>query len=276
MATAITAYPFDAGTGANVTEVQWSAMLRRLLGSGVLATASASTGFAVSERAAGANMSVDVAAGDAFVRGHYMTSAATVNLAVTTADGSHPRIDRVVLRLDWSNNAGYLDVVAGTAAAVPAATALVQSSSVWEMSLATVSVPASDTTIGTAQITDDRYYAWPYRDRRVFTFTVPGLIAAADEVVPFFVPVLPGMAASIVGARHMVRTATTATWTLKQNAGAITGLTSIASSTTATTTSLATAVALANGDKVTLDVTAIDGTPADLTVSVYVDYSPAG
>jgi hypothetical protein len=66
-------------------------MLRRLLGSGVLATASASTGFAVSERAAGANMSVDVAAGDAFVRGHYMTSAATVNLAVTTADGSEYR-----------------------------------------------------------------------------------------------------------------------------------------------------------------------------------------
>lgn len=273
-ATAITAYPFDAGTGANVTESQWSAMMRRLLGSGVLATASVG-GFAVTERAAGANMSVDVASGDAFVRGHYLTSAATVNLAVTTADATHPRIDRVVLRLDWTNNAGYLDVVAGTAAAVPAATALVQSSSVWEMSLATVSVPASDTTIGTAQITDDRSYCWPYRDRRVFTFTVPGLIAAADEVVPFFVPVLSGMSASIVAARHMVRTATTATWTLKVNAGAVTGLTSIASSTTATTTGIA-ALALADGDKITLDVTAVDGTPADLTVSVYVDYSPAG
>jgi len=273
-ATAITAYPFDAGDGANVTEAQWSAMMRRLVSSGVLLTAAAPNGLLVGERGAGANMSVDVAAGDAYVRGHYLTSTSTVNLAIATADGTHPRIDRVVLRVDWTNNKGELDVLTGTAAAVPAAPALTQSASVWEVSLATVSVPASDTTIGSAQITDARSSCWPYRHRWPFTWTVSGTVLAATTVVPFFLPILSGVSAHLVGARHMILSGTSATWTVYQNAGAVTGLTGIASSTAAATTSI-TPVALADGDKLLLDVTAVSGTPVDLTVTVYVDYSPA-
>jgi hypothetical protein len=63
--------------------------------------------FLVAQRSAGANMSVDVAAGRAVVRGDTDTdeglyaalSSATTNVSITAADGSNPRVDRVVLEI---------------------------------------------------------------------------------------------------------------------------------------------------------------------------------
>lgn len=141
--------------------------------------------MAVTQRAAGAGMAVDVAVGDAYVlndltgeNAYYhafiltaLTGAAEVT--VSTADGTNPRIDVVVLEVkDNAIDGGGLNVmrvriIAGTptagatldnrngAAAIPTNC----------MHLADISVPAADTTISNSQIRDKRpsangsYYA---------------------------------------------------------------------------------------------------------------------
>ncbi len=127
--------------------------------------------LAVSQRAAGANMSVDVAAGAAWVLGDDLAASqpcyrvynnATVNLAIAAADGTNPRIDRVVAEVRDAAFSGVstdwrLRVITGTPAGSPSAPAEPNNC----LTLATVSVPAGDTTISTAQITDARVRAMP-------------------------------------------------------------------------------------------------------------------
>lgn len=125
----------------------------------------------VSQRGAGANLSVDVAAGVAWVAGDDAAATqplyrcyndGTVNLAIATADATNPRIDRVVAEVRDSAFAGVsqdwrLRVVTGTPAGSPSAPALPPNA----ITLATVSVPAADTTISDSQITDGRSYVYP-------------------------------------------------------------------------------------------------------------------
>ena len=104
------------------------------------------SGLAVSQRGAGANMSVDVAAGQARVGG-YFPFVAAANVSVSAAHASLPRLDLV--SVDYN---GVLTVTAGTAAAAPVLPAIPANSIV----LATVYVPANDTTITDSQLTDKR------------------------------------------------------------------------------------------------------------------------
>lgn len=87
--------------------------------------------FAVAQRGAGANMSVDVAAGDAWVLGdntarqglYHVGNDGTINVAVPAAHATLPRIDQVVLRIYDSTVIGgekdlaAIEVVSGTATA---------------------------------------------------------------------------------------------------------------------------------------------------------------
>lgn len=124
------------------------------------------------------NMSVNVAAGRAWVPGsqvsnvggysfntqglYFALNDATVNLAISAANPTNPRIDLVVLQaLDQeysgTNNLVQLAVVAGTAAASPAAPAAPSNSLV----LAQVYVAANATSVTSSNITDYRTYAAP-------------------------------------------------------------------------------------------------------------------
>lgn len=95
-----------------------------------------SNGLAVSQRGAGANMSVDIAVGDAFIPrsdgtyAHPVFNDAVLNQVIATADPSNPRRDIVVLYTDYgqapstgvSNNTNgvvKVKVVAGTPAGSP-------------------------------------------------------------------------------------------------------------------------------------------------------------
>lgn len=95
------------------------------------------SGLAVSQRGAGANMSVDVAIGDAIIPrsdatyGHPSFNDAVYNQAIATADVSNPRRDIIVMYIDYgqtpstgvSNNTnGVVKIksVAGTPAGSPA------------------------------------------------------------------------------------------------------------------------------------------------------------
>ena len=123
-------------------------------------------------------MQVKVKSGQAMVRGHYYQNTAEVILTVTAADLSNPRIDTVLIELDPSANTIVLRVVAGTPAASPTPTALVQTDSgVYQFKLAEVLVAAGAITIIAGAVTDGRTYLG------AFTGTVPGSAITGEITV---------------------------------------------------------------------------------------------
>lgn len=112
------------------------------------------------------NMSVNVAAGEAFVEGdestaqglYYVRNGATVNVAVSAASSSNPRKDIVVLRVrdaqySGATNAAALEVIAGTPAASPSAPATPSNA----LKLAELTVGQSASSVVTANIAGTRY-----------------------------------------------------------------------------------------------------------------------
>jgi len=131
-----TSFPFE---GIDTTETQFSQWARHF-NNGVN---DEPTGTAL-EVSAGTGLAVDVAAGEAMVRGHYYISDATESLALATADPTNGRIDTVILRLDPTANSIVVAVKTGTAAGSPVAPTLVQTDAgIYEQALANVLVPAT-------------------------------------------------------------------------------------------------------------------------------------
>jgi hypothetical protein len=178
---------------------------RDLIGEGVLGYGD----LRVSQRAAGANMTVDVSAGTAWIMGDTTPLAqpqyrcrndAVVNLAIGAAHATLPRIDMVVAEVldstfTGASNLWRLRVVAGTAgvgstldnrtgaAALPDTAIL----------LADVLVAAADTAISDAEIRDRRPYALPG--------VIPGLLTDLDMVS--FIPHPGHMQGSAVAAADL-------------------------------------------------------------------------
>ena len=104
-------------------------------------------------------MQVQVRPGSAIIRGYYYHILDNAkNILVPPADATHPRIDRIVLRLDLNEKARYItaDIKAGEPQAQPAAPPLTRTNAVWELGLATIQVKAGVTDIRQADITDTR------------------------------------------------------------------------------------------------------------------------
>lgn len=167
-------------------------------------------GLAVSQRGAGANMSVDVAIGDAIIQrsdgtyGHPAWNDAVYNQVIAAADGSNPRRDIIVMYIDYgqtpstgvaNNTNGVVKIksVSGTAAGSPVdpSTATIQSSVGSGnpfVRLARVRVAAGATSISNSVIDDlrlmataqpqggwvhDATYGWVYASAS--TFTIAGV-----------------------------------------------------------------------------------------------------
>lgn len=144
----------------------------------------------VSQRGAGANMSVDVAAGLGVIpnavstRGKYLVrSTATENVVISASPGSgNSRIDLIIATVkdteygDPTDSWG-LSVVAGTPAGVPTTPATPSGS----ILLATVAVGTGVASITNANITDQRQYARTvtYADRLPF-FAANGQIIVSS------------------------------------------------------------------------------------------------
>ena len=160
-------------TGADVTDIDGedARLLLTLFREGIV---SPETGYKVSERSAGANMSVDVGSGDSHAdvaiiegndpgQGSYLVRSgdAVVNLTVPAADLSNPRIDEVYLVVQddaYDNSDRVLPRLAyrdGTPSSSPVAPGPDAS---WKayMKLATIDVAAAATQITNADITDNR------------------------------------------------------------------------------------------------------------------------
>lgn len=159
MATALDLYlPFDSGAGANITEDQWRKMARHFVGTGPLDNEDDE----MQAHGDSSGMQVKVKTGKCFMRGHYgeNTSEKTLSIAaVGGIPGGQSRLDRVVLRVDFVNDKIEVDVLTGTPAATGSqvAPAVTQSSTLWEVSLATVGpLTNATTTIAVGTVTDDR------------------------------------------------------------------------------------------------------------------------
>jgi microcystin-dependent protein len=135
---------------------------RDIMGEGIVEAGD----LAVSQRAAGANLSVDIAAGACWIKGDADLNAqptyrcrnnSVVNLAITP-DGSNPRIVLIVAEVldttfDGSGSRLWrLRAVHGTPAGSPVSPALPSTA----ISLASIAVTAGDADIVNGQITDTR------------------------------------------------------------------------------------------------------------------------
>ncbi|MBT2723043.1 hypothetical protein [Bacillus sp. ISL-46] len=145
-------FPFSNSPILN--QAQWSKVAQHWLGTGVikgllneLQVYADSTG-----------MQIKTKSGQVYLKGHFFESDAEEVLAISTADITNPRIDRVIVRVDWVTNNIQLAVLQGVPAASPAVPALTQNTSRWEISLAQVRVNANVSTITSGNITDERSY----------------------------------------------------------------------------------------------------------------------
>lgn len=104
--------------------------------------------------------SVDVATGAAYVKGFFYENDALNTLAIAANASGNPRLDRIVLRVNFAAQTVRLAVLQGTAAATPALPALTQTyGTTWEISLAYVWVANGFVTITAVEIHDERIFS---------------------------------------------------------------------------------------------------------------------
>lgn len=97
-------------------------------------------------------------------------------------------------------------------------------------------------------------------------------VGQTDFLVPFFVSLGAGQTAELVKARHQINAGTSVTCKLQKNAVDITGFTGISVTTTPADTD-PTDVALADNDEIALVVTAVAGTPQNMTFTIFIEHT---
>jgi hypothetical protein len=193
MAFAVTSAPWQQ---VNMPALDLRRMIKAAVGGeGVVAAGD----LAVAQRGAGANMSVDIAAGEAYVLGesvtnqglYYVYNDAVYNLTgFTAAHATLPRIDRVAIRVrdafhgDAANDEAAV-ILTGTATSGATLANLTGAAAVPanHMLLANVLIPATSTTITTANIdTTVRARSGPAGTVLAYNeFTVPVTCTATTE-----------------------------------------------------------------------------------------------
>jgi hypothetical protein len=106
--------------------------------------------------AAGTGMAINVAAGSVWINGRYYENTDSMEMIISTANGTNPRIDRVVVRLSMPDRAINLAVLTGAPSTNPAATALTRTSDTYELGIADILIPASSAAVAANNITDTR------------------------------------------------------------------------------------------------------------------------
>lgn len=151
------AYPFDT---VPVYEAQWGEMAQLWARSGVVGTTRTSTDPTL-RVTLGTGLTVNVAPGPAWVRGHYYTSDATVTRTGSTNTSTNPRIDRVVLRLDTTANTITPTIIEGTPATSPVPPALTRTATVHDIPLARMTCPGSGSAQNYTNLVDERQFTGP-------------------------------------------------------------------------------------------------------------------
>ena len=104
----------------------------------------------------GNGMTVNVAAGSAWINGYSYENTDVLELNLATASGVNPRIDRVVVRFSAVERRIYLAVLTGTPAEVPVVPVLTRSNDTYELGIADILVPKGAVMVSALNITDTR------------------------------------------------------------------------------------------------------------------------
>lgn len=124
----------------------------KLISNGVFATPSNAMQVTTSS-----DMTVQVSAGWGFINCKWIENNAPYLLTLDASDVVLDRIDRIVLRLNYTTRMMGIYVSKGTPAASPIPPTLQRTEGeIWELSLARISVSAGATSIAQADITDER------------------------------------------------------------------------------------------------------------------------
>ncbi len=97
--------------------------------------------------------------GAIFIRGRIYENTVANTLDIAVNSSGNPRIDRVVLRINFASQTIRAAILQGTAAAVPSLPALTQTAATYEISLAYVWVANGAATIANTEIHDEREFA---------------------------------------------------------------------------------------------------------------------
>lgn len=101
---------------------------------------------------------VTIAPGLAWIKnsdfsGKSVCNTEPVPVEIPIADGTHPRIDRIVLRFDKARNESSIVLKQGTPSRTPAASSVERTELVYELGLCTVYIKASSTIINNSDVT---------------------------------------------------------------------------------------------------------------------------
>lgn len=103
------------------------------------------------------DMTITIKEGDANIEGYRYTNTGDLVKTIDNADGTLNRIDNVVLRLDLTNRLISAQIIKGTFADKPVEPELVRTSTIYDLRIAKISIPAGTTTITQDLITDTRF-----------------------------------------------------------------------------------------------------------------------
>jgi len=102
-------------------------------------------------------MNIGINTGYSVLKGYYYKNDTLLLMSLSAADTNLPRVDRVVLRLDLVARTIHANIKKGAPASNPTPPTLQRDQTVFEISLAKISVPAAASNIQIANITDERY-----------------------------------------------------------------------------------------------------------------------
>jgi hypothetical protein len=146
-------FPFE---NIDTTESQFSEWATNFQETGVQGSP---TGTELGITVTGSDLNLTIAAGQAFIRGHYYINTSDLVIAVPTA-GVNTRIDIVVVELNPETNTIVTKLVQGEAvSADPVAPTLTQSATgIYQLPIATLTIPASTVVITSGMLADTRTF----------------------------------------------------------------------------------------------------------------------
>jgi len=139
------------------TQPQFAEVLEKLFSNGVFTDVDDE--LAVSENDP-VSLSVIVASGEGWINGFWYQNTEDLTKTLGAADPDNPRIDRIILRLDTTDDFEITcEVLEGTPGADPDPPELTQTAATYEISLCQVLVAEDATSVDDEDITDEREYA---------------------------------------------------------------------------------------------------------------------
>ena len=117
-----------------------------------------------------AGTTVSIAAGSAFIEGVFYNNSAATTVTLEANASGHPRLDYIIIRIDWNEETAELGYVKGAPAAVPALPTLQQDTgNIYEQPVALCYIPDSFTGFGNSLIYDERQFIRAYPNTRIGT-----------------------------------------------------------------------------------------------------------